>query len=75
MSEKLPSLTPKKVIRVFEQAGFVVWRQRGSHVVMVNEYLNKQLIIPFHRKDIKKGLLSALIKQAGLSIQEFKALI
>lgn len=75
MSEKLPSLTPKKVIKAFERAGFVAVRQSGSHVILVNEKTDKQIVIPFHSKDIKKGLLTAQIKRAGLTIQEFKNLI
>jgi len=75
MSEKLPSLTPKKVIRAFERAGFVVARQSGSHVVLLNEATDKQIVIPLHSKDIKKGLLIAQIKRAGLTIEEFKKLL
>ena len=75
MSEKLPSLTPKKVIRAFERAGFVQLRQSGSHVVLVNETTDKQIVIPFHSKDIKKGLLVSQIKRGGLSIEEFRKLL
>lgn len=75
MSEKLPSLTPKKVIKAFERAGFVIARQSGSHVVLVNEITDKQIVIPYHSRDIKNGLLIAQIKRAGVTIDEFKKLL
>lgn len=75
MSEKLPSLTPKKAIKAFERVGFVITRQSGSHIVLVNEATDKQIVIPYHSKDIKKGLLVAQIKRAGMTIEEFKKLL
>ncbi|MBI4811459.1 MAG: type II toxin-antitoxin system HicA family toxin [Ignavibacteriales bacterium] len=75
MGEKLPSLTPKKAIKAFERAGFVLLRQSGSHVVMVNETTDKQIVIPYHSKDIKNGLLISQIKRAGLTVEEFRKLL
>ena len=75
MSEKLPVLKVKEVIRVLEKAGFQKWRQKGSHLTMFRSTDNRGLTVPIHfSKEIPKGTLRAIIKQAGLSIEEFKSL-
>ena len=50
--------------------GFKIVSQNGSHVKMFNAKTNKTIIIPYHSKDLKKGLEQAILKQAG--IQEEK---
>ena len=40
--------------------------QNGSHVKMVNLGNNKVVIVPFHCKDLKKGMEQAILKQAGI---------
>lgn len=75
MSDKLPSLKTKEVIRIFEKSGFKKWRQKGSHLTLYRELDNKALTIPAHfSKSIPKGTLRAIIKQAGLSVEEFNLL-
>ena len=66
---RLPVLTPAKVIRALEQAGFVFVRQRGSH--RMYEKGNVGIVIPFHNKDLKKGTLRSIIKQSGLAMENF----
>ncbi|MDA8082209.1 MAG: type II toxin-antitoxin system HicA family toxin [Nitrospiraceae bacterium] len=69
MSKELPSLTPKHLIRVLEKIGFEFFRQKGSHRVFVKG--DRQVIVPYHSKDLKKGTLYQIIKGTGLSIEEF----
>jgi len=72
---KLPSLKTKKVVRALEKAGFEIRRQTGSHITLKNKE-GKITTVPMHNtKDIKKGLLQAIIKQAGLSVDEFLKLV
>jgi len=71
---KLPSLKTKKVVRALEKAGFEIRRQTGSHITLKNKE-GKITTVPMHTKDIKKGLLQAIIKQAGLSVDEFLKLV
>lgn len=70
---KLPALKSKKVIKVLEKAGFSFVRQKGSHRIYIKE--NVGVTIPFHNKDLKKGTLRHIIKQAGLTIKEFLKLL
>ena len=67
MSPKIPTLKPDELIRLLEQHGFVKISQEGSHVKMRNKG-NVTIIIPVHQgRDLKKGLVMAILRQAGLS--------
>ncbi len=70
---RLPSLTPAKIIRALERAGFLFIRQRGSHRVYVRG--EKIIVIPFHNKDLRKGTLKNIIQHSGLSVDEFLELL
>jgi predicted RNA binding protein YcfA (HicA-like mRNA interferase family) len=72
---KLPFLTPKELVRALERAGFVRWRQRGSHLTLYRERDRRTLTIPIHfGKTIPKGMLHTILKQAGLDIDELDRL-
>jgi predicted RNA binding protein YcfA (HicA-like mRNA interferase family) len=68
---RLPSLSVKEVVRIFERLGYQKHRQRGSHLIMIHDKMNVQPVIPIHGGDIKKGTLRALIRQSGLTVDEF----
>lgn len=72
---KLPSLGHKKIIKVLKKIGFEEARQTGSHLILLNRNSKKIIPVPIHNKDIKKGLLFGIIKQAGLTVEEFIKLI
>jgi len=70
---KLPALKPKVAIRALERAGFSFISQKGSHCLYVKG--NIGLTIPIHNKDLKRGTLHQIIKQSGLTIEEFLKLL
>lgn len=70
---KLPALKAKDVIKIFERAGFVLIRQKGSHRVYVKDKLI--IVIPYHNKDLKPKTLRHIIKQSGLEINQFIKLL
>jgi len=72
---KFPSLRHKKIIRVLKKIGFEEARQTGSHLILLNRESKKIIPVPIHNKDIKKGLLIGIIKQAGLTTDEFIKLL
>jgi predicted RNA binding protein YcfA (HicA-like mRNA interferase family) len=75
MSKELPSLRAKEVVRILEKSGYVEWRQKGSHLTLYRETDRRSVTIPIHfRKTVPKGTLHAIIKQAGLTTDEFLAL-
>jgi predicted RNA binding protein YcfA (HicA-like mRNA interferase family) len=65
---KLPSLTPKKVIKILMENGFVLDHSSGSPMVFYNSGTRKRIVVPVHRRDIPKGTLHAILKQAGIDV-------
>jgi predicted RNA binding protein YcfA (HicA-like mRNA interferase family) len=63
-----PHLSGKEVIKTLEKMGFVIVRQKGSHLVLRNE--SHGCVVPDHA-EIKVGTLSGILKQAGISLEEF----
>ena len=68
---KLPALTPKKVIKKLKKLGFIQDHITGSHVIMYNPKTKRRAVIPFHLKDIPKGTLLSLFREANISRKEF----
>jgi predicted RNA binding protein YcfA (HicA-like mRNA interferase family) len=66
----LPVLSGRKVVRAFEELGWQVARQRGSHIILVKDGEVATLAIPDH-KEIAKGTLRSLIRTAGITVEEF----
>lgn len=67
---KLPSLTPQKIIKILEKKGFVLDRIKGSHHIYYNSETKKRVIVPLHKRDLPKGTLLEIIKQADISKDE-----
>jgi len=74
---KIPMLTARDVIRGLKKAGFVLYRQaRGSHEIWYNPATKRRTTVPNHPgTDIPRGTLKAILKEAGLSMDEFLELI
>jgi predicted RNA binding protein YcfA (HicA-like mRNA interferase family) len=71
----LPVISGREAIRAFEKAGYETDRQRGSHIILrQTESPHRRLTVPDH-KELRRGTLRALIRQAGLSVDEFVALL
>ena len=67
MSKELPALRPHAVVRILEQAGFVKWRQKGSHLTLYRASDRRALTVPIHFfKTVPKGTLRAIIRPGGL---------
>ena len=59
---------------VFEQAGFAVRRRRGSHSILTRAGHPATLSVPGH-EELKAGTLRALIRKAGLTVDQFVTLL
>ncbi len=68
---QLPALSGKGVVRVFEELGWEVARQKGSHIIMTKKGHIATLSVPNH-KEVAKGTLRSLIRSAGLTVSEFE---
>ena len=77
MSGGLPAADARQVMRAPERAGFSIVRTSGSHHLFVHRAdPTRRVTVPFHgNKDLPRGLLRAIIRQAGLSVDEFNALL
>lgn len=59
-------MSPMQMIKYLQKNGFEIISQNGSHVKLRNSETGKTVIVPYHSKDLKKGLEQAILKQAGL---------
>ena len=67
---KLPVVSGREAVRTLERLGFVVVRQRGSHLVLRRGASG--CVVPNHR-ELKTGTLTGILKQTGVSADEFIA--
>lgn len=70
---RLPIISGLDIIKCLKKFGFIATRQRGSHVRLEKYGGNKtiKLTVPLHR-ELKKGTLNRIIKDAGLTLEEFE---
>jgi predicted RNA binding protein YcfA (HicA-like mRNA interferase family) len=73
MAGKLPAVKPKRVIEALLRIGFHIHHTRGGHYFLRRGSAN--VIIPYHNRGLKPGTLRDIIKQAGLTADEFIALL
>lgn len=73
---KLPSVSGERVVRALKRGGFVQLRQKGSHVSLEKRAGEKtwKTVVPMH-SELAKGTLSDIIKQSGLTLEEFLQLL
>ncbi|MFW5804404.1 MAG: type II toxin-antitoxin system HicA family toxin [bacterium] len=65
-----PSVTPKKLCKILEDKGFQLKRIRGSHHYYQHPEKKLITVVPMHKKDLPKGTLLAILKQAGIDKNE-----
>jgi predicted RNA binding protein YcfA (HicA-like mRNA interferase family) len=71
----LASFTSREVIRRLRRAGFVFDRQaKGSHEIWWNPQTRARTTVPNHPGDIPEGTVRAILRQAGVTPEEFLAL-
>ena len=54
------------MLKLLKENGFETVSQNGSHVKLNNQKTGRTVIVPYHSKDLKKGLEQVILKQAGL---------
>ncbi|MBU4580781.1 type II toxin-antitoxin system HicA family toxin [Patescibacteria group bacterium] len=70
---KLPRLSGSKVVKLLSKQGFEIIRQKGSHIFLRHSD-GRITVVPNH-KEIDKGTLREIIRQAGLTRDEFLELV
>lgn len=72
---KLPVLAGKELCKILKKIGYFIDHQTGSHIILRNENPpHRRLTVPNH-KEIAKGTLRSVIRQAGLTVKGFKELM
>lgn len=72
---KLPIIKPKELIRVLHKLDFIEIRQKGSHMFFYRQRDNRATSVPFHVKDLGKGLLRKILHQINLNVDDFIKLL
>lgn len=67
---KLGNISGKEAAKAFEKAGWIPLGQVGSHLVLIKPGVRVNLSIPQH-KELSVGTLRALIRNAGMTVDEF----
>ena len=71
---KLPQISGKECLKTLGKVGFYVKRQKGSHIILCRDEPFAEVVVPNH-KNLDKGTLRAIIRQADLDVDEFIQLL
>ncbi len=74
---KLPQVAGHRVVKVLQKVGYEFHHQKGSHITLVKtSERSKRIVVPIHKsKSLGKGLLHTILKDAGLTVDQFKELL
>lgn len=72
---RLPNLTASGMVKALERGGFRREHQKGSHLHLYHSERDLLVTVPIHPGDLPRWLMKKIIKQAGLSEDEFRALL
>jgi predicted RNA binding protein YcfA (HicA-like mRNA interferase family) len=70
----LPVVSGREVVQAFERDGWIMVRQRGSHMILVKDGRIASLSVPDHR-EVARGTLRSLIRGSGLTVDQFVKLV
>lgn len=71
---RLPVVSGKECVKALSKKGFYFKRQEGSHIILRRDNPFAQVVVSEH-KELDRGTLRAIIRGAGLSVDEFAALL
>lgn len=71
---KLPGISGRECVKALGKATFYFKRQEGSHIILRRDNPFAQVVVPDH-KELDRGTLRAIIRQSGLSVDEFIKLL
>jgi predicted RNA binding protein YcfA (HicA-like mRNA interferase family) len=72
---RLPRVSGQKVVRALQKAGFRVLRITGDHAFLVNEQTGRRTVVGVSAGTLPVGTLASVLRQAGLSVGEFRGLL
>jgi len=76
MSPALPVVKARDCLKALQRAGFFIDHQTGSHARLFHRSRPElKVTIPIHNKDVPQGTLKSILRQAGISVEEFQELL
>lgn len=72
---KLPQVTPRQVVAVLHRIGFLDDHQTGSHLILRHPTTGQRTVVSIHRQDIKPKTLRSILRDAGLTADQFHELL
>ena len=71
----LPVVSGREVVKALAKRGYLKDHQRGSHIILRHQNPpHRRLTVPDHR-EVAKGTLRAIIRESGLTVEEFRNLL
>ena len=67
---KLPAVKPRRVMQFLERNGFILDHASGSHLIFYNPVSRRRAVVPQHNRDLPKGTLMSLLREAGFTREE-----
>jgi predicted RNA binding protein YcfA (HicA-like mRNA interferase family) len=71
---RLPRISGRDCVKVLDKVGFYLKRQHGSHLILRRDNPFAQVVVPNH-KELDRGTLRSIIRQAGIGVDEFVKLL
>lgn len=71
---RLPGISGRDCVKALDKVGFYLKRQHGSHLILRRDNPFAQVVVPNH-KELDRGTLRSIIRQAGLGVDEFVRLL
>jgi predicted RNA binding protein YcfA (HicA-like mRNA interferase family) len=71
---KIPAITSKKLIQIVKELGFQLDHTTGSHFVFYHPVAKRRAVIPYHIKDLPKGTVMSILREAGISRTDLEKL-
>ncbi|MBI1785776.1 type II toxin-antitoxin system HicA family toxin [Candidatus Sumerlaeota bacterium] len=71
---RLPTVRPAELVAALRRAGFEPRRQTGSHLIL--KHVNgRRAVVPMHTRDLKRTTMASILKDAGLTDDQFQDLL
>ena len=71
---KLTIISSKEMVAILKRLGFDEIRQTGSHKFLSRQQDGRNTVIPMHGKDLKRGLIKAILKDIGVTDEDYEAI-
>ena len=75
MFKKLPTIKPQQIVKILKKIGFVERSQTGSHLILSHTDTNKIVPVPMNAKELKKGTLLSILRQAEITREDLQNLL